>query len=163
MTSPARGATLRELLGPLAFLSRVPVPSSVFAGDDRNLGRVARAFPAAGFLIALPASLAFGLLLSIHVDPLLAALIALTVQTLTTGALHEDGLSDTADGLGGGRDREQSLAIMKDSRIGTYGAIALVLSFGGGATSSRYATTRAARSRWTGWARSQRSAPSSWA
>jgi adenosylcobinamide-GDP ribazoletransferase len=114
----------------LAFLSRVPVPSSVFAGDDGNLGRVARAFPAAGLPIALPAAVAFGLLLWIHADPLLAALIALTIQTLTTGALHEDGLSDTADGLGGGRNREDSLAIMKDSRIGTYGAIALVLSFG---------------------------------
>lgn len=114
----------------LAFLSRIPVSSSVFDGHDGNLGRVSRAFPAAGLLIALPAALAFGLLLRLHADPLLAALLALTVQTLTTGALHEDGLSDTADGLGGGKDRDRSLAIMKDSRIGTYGAIALVLSFG---------------------------------
>jgi adenosylcobinamide-GDP ribazoletransferase len=114
----------------LAFLSRIPVPSLLFTGDDGNLGRVARVFPTAGVLIALPAGLAFGLLLSIHVDPLVGALVALTMQTLATGALHEDGLGDTADGLGGGRNREQSLAIMKDSRIGTYGAIAIVLSFG---------------------------------
>jgi adenosylcobinamide-GDP ribazoletransferase len=54
--------------------------------------------------------------------------MALTVQILITGALHEDGLTDTADGIGGGRDRERALAIMKDSRIGTYGALALILS-----------------------------------
>ncbi len=114
----------------LAFLSRIPVPGRVFEGHDGNLGRISGAFPLAGFLIALPAALAFGILLAIHGDPLAAALIALAVQALTTGALHEDGLSDTADGLGGGKDRERALSIMKDSRIGTYGAIALVLSFG---------------------------------
>jgi adenosylcobinamide-GDP ribazoletransferase len=119
-----------DVLRALAFLSRIPVPQSVFDGDDGNLGRVAGTFPIAGLLIALPASLALLVLLAVHADPLMAALIALAVQTLTSGALHEDGLSDTADGLGGGRDRERALAIMKDSRIGTYGAIALILSFG---------------------------------
>jgi len=105
------------------------MPSAVFADDDGNLARVARAFPLAGALIALPAALLFGLLAAAGVDPLLAALLTLTVQTMISGALHEDGLSDTADGLGGGRDAAKALAIMKDSRIGTYGAIALILSF----------------------------------
>jgi adenosylcobinamide-GDP ribazoletransferase len=114
----------------LAFLSRVPVPPSAFEGDDGNLGRLSRAFPAAGLLIALPPAAVLAVLLAWHADPLMSAFIALGVQTLITGALHEDGLSDTADGLGGGKDREHALAIMKDSRIGTYGAIALVLSFG---------------------------------
>ena len=50
--------------------------------------------------------------------------------SLLTGALHEDGLADTADGFGGGRDREQKLAIMRDSRLGTFGVLALVLSVG---------------------------------
>src|SRR5690606_24070433 len=59
----------------------------------------------------------------------LSAFLALALQAFLTGALHEDGLSDTADGVGGGRDRESALRIMKDSRIGTYGAVALVLSF----------------------------------
>jgi len=49
---------------------------------------------------------------------------------LLTGALHDDGLSDTADGLGGGKDRESALSIMRDSRIGSYGAVSLILSFG---------------------------------
>lgn len=114
----------------LAFLSRVPVPSSFFEGHDGKLGDTARAFPVAGLLIALPAAIVFGALLALGSDPLMAALLALAIQTVTTGALHEDGLSDTADGLGGGKDRDRALAIMKDSRIGTYGAVALILSFG---------------------------------
>jgi len=56
--------------------------------------------------------------------------LIVAMQALVTGALHEDGLGDTADGLGGGRDREAALTIMKDSRIGTYAAVALILSFG---------------------------------
>ncbi|ENN89288.1 cobalamin synthase [Rhizobium freirei PRF 81] len=114
----------------VAFLSRIPVSTSFFAGHDGKLGPVSRAFPLAGLLVVFPAAAAFGLLLAFHADPLMAALLALTVQTITTGGLHEDGLSDTADGLGGGRDRDRILSIMKDSRIGTYGAAALILSFG---------------------------------
>lgn len=119
-----------DIVRAIAFLSRIPVPPSFFENYSGNLSRVAHAFPPAGVLIALPAAIVFGLLLGLQADPLLAALLALTVQTLTSGALHEDGLSDTADGLGGGRDRDRALAIMKDSRIGNYGAIALLLSFG---------------------------------
>ena len=92
--------------------------------------RMAGAFPAAGLVIAAPAALLVFVALSFGADPLLAALLALSLQTLITGALHEDGLADSADGLGGGRDRDHALDIMKDSRIGTYGVIALVLSFG---------------------------------
>jgi len=121
---------MRDTARAVAFLSRIPVPTSFFAGYDGKLAPVSRAFPLAGLLIALPAALAFGALLALHADPLLAALLALTLQTVITGTLHEDGLSDTADGLGAGKDRERALAIMKDSRIGTYGAAALILSFG---------------------------------
>lgn len=113
----------------VAFLSRIPMPQSLFKGYDGSLGRLVRAFPFAGLVIGLVPALAFLLLLGLRTDPLMAALIALAVQTLVTGALHEDGLADTADGIGGGKSREQSLIIMKDSRIGTYGAVALILSF----------------------------------
>ncbi|MEZ2127281.1 MULTISPECIES: adenosylcobinamide-GDP ribazoletransferase [unclassified Sinorhizobium] len=113
----------------IAFLSRLPVPQRFFLGHDGKLTRVARTFPTAGLLIALPAALTLVLVSSLHADPLLAVLLTLAVQTLATGALHEDGLADTADGLGG-RDRERALAIMKDSHIGTYGVIVLLLSFG---------------------------------
>ncbi|ASW06854.1 adenosylcobinamide-GDP ribazoletransferase [Rhizobium sp. 11515TR] len=121
---------MRDIARAVAFLSRVPVPSSFFEGHDGKLSRVSRAFPFAGLLIALPSALTFSVLLALNADPLMAALLALAVQTILTGALHEDGLSDTADGLGGGKNRERALEIMKDSRIGTYGAAALILSFG---------------------------------
>ncbi|MBB3382078.1 MULTISPECIES: adenosylcobinamide-GDP ribazoletransferase [unclassified Rhizobium] len=121
---------LRDIARSVAFLSRIPVPSSFFEGDDGKLSRVSRAFPVAGLLIALPSALTFSVLLALNADPLMAALLALAVHTLLTGALHEDALSDTADGLSGGKDRERALEIMKDSRIGTYGAAALILSFG---------------------------------
>jgi adenosylcobinamide-GDP ribazoletransferase len=120
----------RDVARSVAFLSRIPMPPSLFDGHDGALGAMARAFPLAGLLIALPASALFGLLLGVGADPLMTAMLALAVLTLTTGVLHEDGLSDTADGLGGGKDRERALAIMKDSRIGTYGAVGLILSFG---------------------------------
>ncbi|MBB3918145.1 adenosylcobinamide-GDP ribazoletransferase [Rhizobium fabae] len=113
----------------VAFLSRIPMPQSMFTGYDGRLGRLVRAFPFAGIVIGFVPGLALLLLLGLRADPLMAALIALSIQALVTGALHEDGLADTADGIGGGKSREQALIIMKDSRIGTYGAIALILSF----------------------------------
>ena len=113
----------------VGFLSRIAVPGRFFAGHDGSLSRAVRAFPVAGLLIALPPAAVFATLLAGGADPLLAAFIALALQTFLTGALHEDGLSDTADGIGGGRDRETALRIMKDSRIGSYGAVSLILSF----------------------------------
>ncbi|KQV27645.1 cobalamin synthase [Rhizobium sp. Root1203] len=113
----------------VAFLSRIPMPRAAFAGFDGNLARVARVFPVAGILIGLLPAIVLFIMLLLHADRLMSALVALAVQAVVTGALHEDGLADCADGIGGGHDRAQSLTIMKDSRIGTYGAIALILSF----------------------------------
>jgi adenosylcobinamide-GDP ribazoletransferase len=105
------------------------VPDRFFRGHDGTISRAVRAFPAAGLIIgALPALLL--VLLADKGDPLLASLIALALSSLMTGALHEDGLADATDGLGGGRDRDHALIIMKDSRIGSYGVVALILSFG---------------------------------
>ncbi|WP_108003201.1 adenosylcobinamide-GDP ribazoletransferase [Mycoplana dimorpha] len=114
----------------VAFLSRIRVPQRHFAGHDGRLSRTVRAFPVAGVLIALPAAALLAIFKALGVSTLFSAFIVLAVQTLLTGALHEDGLADTADGLGGGRDRDSMLAIMKDSRSGSYGVVALVLSFG---------------------------------
>lgn len=114
----------------VAFLSRIHMPQRHFVNFDGRLSRAVRAFPVAGLLIVLPAAAVVSIFSAIHAAPLFTAFVAVTIQTLITGALHEDGLSDTADGLGGGRTKESALIIMKDSRIGSYGAVALILSFG---------------------------------
>jgi adenosylcobinamide-GDP ribazoletransferase len=113
------------------FFSRLPLPK-VNAADDPSappaFSRIARAAPLAGAVIALPAAAA-GMLLGFTLlpGPAVAAL-TLGLLALTTGALHEDGLSDVADGFFGGATREKRLQIMKDSRIGAFGALALILT-----------------------------------
>ena len=114
----------------LGFLSRVPVPARFFVDHDGSMRQTSGAFAVAGALIALPPAVLLGLLLHFDVKPELASLLALTLQILLTGGLHEDGLADCADGLGGGRTRERMLEIMKDSRLGAYGGLALILSLG---------------------------------
>jgi len=115
----------------IRFYSRLPVPA--LPGETElhalpDFRRVPRALPFAAIVIALPAAL---VLLGAGVAGLgstLAASLAITAFVLTTGAFHEDGLADTADGLFGGHTIERRLEIMKDSRVGSYGALALGLS-----------------------------------
>jgi adenosylcobinamide-GDP ribazoletransferase len=123
------GELIKDLVHSVGFLSRLPMPARFFAGHDGSLARTVRAFPLAGSLIVLPAAALYGLLAALGLEPMVTSLVALVLLTLITGALHEDGLSDTADGIGGGRDRDKALAIMRDSRIGSYGACALILSY----------------------------------
>lgn len=119
---------IADLARSVAFLSRIPVPDRFFLGQSGSFSRAVRAFPLAGVLVALiPALVLYTL--SQTGDALVTSLIALALMVLMTGALHEDGLADAADGLGGGRDREHALSIMKDSRIGSYGVVAMLLSF----------------------------------
>lgn len=117
---------LRLFFTALSFFTRIPC--SRWAGqDERDLNRAARYFPLVGVLVGLVAALVY--LLAARVLPQEVAVIASMAATLwITGAFHEDGLSDTADGLGGGWTKEQALTIMKDSRVGNYGAIALVMA-----------------------------------
>lgn len=124
------GGYFGDAMRSVAFLSRIPVPPRFFAGEVPPLSVQVRAFPLAGALILLAPALCLWLALSLQAAPLLAAFLTLTLQALLTGALHEDGLSDAADGLFGGHTKADVLAIMKDSRLGSYGGVALVLSFG---------------------------------
>ena len=117
---------LKETMRALAFLSRLPVSSRWFSDYDGALAGTVRGFPFAGIIIALPAALA--LLVTASLPGLSSALIIVAVLIITTGALHEDGLADVADGFYGGKTVERRLKIMKDSAIGSYGTLALILS-----------------------------------
>ena len=119
---------LALLLSALQFLTRLPAPGWIGWSDDR-LARASRYFPMVGLLLGLVAG-AIWCGLAHVLPPAAAAGLALAALLLTTGALHEDGLSDCCDGLGGGRTRERALEIMRDSRIGAYGAAGIVLSLG---------------------------------
>ncbi len=114
-----------EFLNALRFMTIVPVPSSDAATAPDWLSHCVKYFPAVG--IGIGAASAVVLLLAGAIwGPVIAALFAVAASIAVTGALHEDGLADTADGFGGGWSAEKRLAIMKDSRIGAYGTLALV-------------------------------------
>lgn len=108
----------------LAFLTRLPVRAP---WDDARLAASVAMFPLVGALIGLLGALAYGAAAGLGLPPWPAAVIALALMVALTGALHEDGLADTADSLGGATPADR-LRIMRDSRLGSYGAIALVLA-----------------------------------
>jgi adenosylcobinamide-GDP ribazoletransferase len=110
----------------ISLCTRLPVgPAEPIA--DGDVARASWTFPIAGFLVGLAGALIYGIAIRLNVAPQPAAALALATTLLLTGAMHEDGLADTADSLGGD-NRERKLAIMRDSRIGTFGACALAIS-----------------------------------
>ena len=127
--APARTVLepLRLLVVALRFLTRLPLPEVKFGGDD--LRRASALFPLVGAVVA-----GIGVALRAALEPLwgtgVATLAAVAAMIAVTGALHEDGLADTADGLWGGWTPARRLEIMRDSRIGTYGAVALIVVLG---------------------------------
>ena len=119
--------TLRDLLAALRFFTRLPLPART--DEDRPLARAALGFPLAGLVIGALTALVWAGAVSL-LPALPAAGLAIAAGLIITGALHEDGLSDCADGLGGGSTRERALEIMRDSRIGAFGAAALIITIG---------------------------------
>jgi adenosylcobinamide-GDP ribazoletransferase len=114
-----------------AVLTRLPVAPSTgddAAPEDGAVATASWAFPAVGAGIGVIAALVLFIASMFGLGAAPSALLALVAAGLVTGALHEDGLADTADGFGGGHDRDEKLAIMRDSRQGTYGILALILS-----------------------------------
>ena len=114
-----------DLLTAVQFLTRLRVPFVPYEQD--SLARGVKYFPIVGLLIGSGSAVLY-LTLSPHLPLLIVALLIVVYLVAVTGCLHEDGLADSADGFGGGWERERVLEIMRDSRIGTYGTAALALS-----------------------------------
>lgn len=109
----------------LRFFTRLPVPAWVGHSEDL-LNHAARYFPLVGVVVGLIAAAAYQLAAWV-LPATIAIVLSMALTLLATGAFHEDGFADACDGFGGGWDKAQVLAIMKDSRIGAYGAIGITL------------------------------------
>ena len=117
--------TVNELLLAFQFMTRIPI--SGLPREPRALARAAKFFPVVGLAVGLIGVAIYRALVA-RMQPQLVALVLLVYLVLITGALHEDGLADAADGFGGGWTKEKILMIMRDSRIGSFGAVAVTLS-----------------------------------
>ncbi len=115
---------LRDLITALQFLTILPQRRDRMPGEA-GLARAMAYFPLVGFLIGLCLVAADSLFLSISLPQTITNLLLVLLSVLVTRALHIDGLADTFDGLMGGHDKESRLAIMKDSRLGTAGGLAI--------------------------------------
>lgn len=120
----------RDIRLVLSFFTRLPVNAPADGGGlaPANLAGAARAFPIAGLAVGLVGSLIYFLAMELGLSGLLAALLAVAATVIVGGALHEDGLADFADMLGVRGDRARRLSVMRDSRIGSYGVLALGFS-----------------------------------
>ena len=126
---------VREFLLAVQFFTRVPIVGRLagWVGFSPALLRASAGhFPGVGLLVGVVVATAYAavnaMLPDTHFTPLVAAVLSTVISVLLTGGFHEDGLADVADGLGGSYDRTRALDIMKDSRVGAFGAMALVLA-----------------------------------
>ena len=115
----------RYFLLALGFFTRIPVPNFVDF-QESELNHSTKYFPLIGIIVGVIGAASFALSAE-FLPQNIAVLISMATTIYLTGAFHEDGLADSADGLGGGWGRERILTIMQDSRLGTYGAVALFL------------------------------------
>lgn len=124
---------LADVAGCVRFFSRLPIPALGASDNPAHMPEFrhsAWALPIAGLVIALPALLLVSGLHVAQAPASVAAFLFVGLLVLCSGGLHEDGLADLADGFGGGMNRDRKLSIMKDSRIGAYGVLALILVTG---------------------------------
>lgn len=112
----------------LVFFTRIPAPQGVDFSAE-NLNRASRYFPLVGAFVGLIAALVWWCSAQFFPNEI-AILLSMAATLLATGCFHEDGLADCADGFGGGWEKSQVLEIMKDSRIGTYGTVVLIIALG---------------------------------
>src|SRR5271166_6338648 len=118
----------RDVGDALRFFTRAPLGDDPSRAAPLDINRVAWAAPLAGAAVGLVGALILALTAKLGLPALMRAGLATAALVLATGGLHEDGIADVADGFGGGATRAEKLEIMRDSRIGAYGAIALTLS-----------------------------------
>jgi adenosylcobinamide-GDP ribazoletransferase len=111
----------------ILICTRLPLGFSAVIASG-GIARASWALPVAGMLVGAAGAFVFWGACKLGLPPPLAAGLTLAATLVATGCLHEDGLADTADGFGGGQDRARKLEIMRDSRLGTYGACALAMS-----------------------------------
>jgi len=128
MTMRALLHEVRLFFTALQFLTRLPVPRWV-GFEPAWLQQSVRHFPLVGLLVGAVGAAVMGAAHWLWPDSIAAGL-SMAATVLLTGAFHEDGFADTCDGLGGAVDRARALAIMKDSRIGSYGSVGLILMLG---------------------------------
>jgi adenosylcobinamide-GDP ribazoletransferase len=126
-SSPRFAPVLRDIGDALRFFTRLRVGEPCLSAP-LDVGRIAWASPVAGVAVGLIGALVLALAALLGLPPLLRAGLATAALVAVTGALHEDGLADAADGFGGGATRARKLEIMRDSRIGAYGALAIALA-----------------------------------
>lgn len=124
------GGWINDIRRAGGFLTRLPV-GPIEPGVGGSLADASRAFPLIGLVVGLAGGLVYLIATGLGVPAMPAAVLAVGAQAGLTGALHEDGLADLADGLAGGRTIERRLEIMRDSRIGATGAVALILMLAG--------------------------------
>lgn len=110
----------------LAFMILTRLPVGRISGEVPPLAASVWAFPLVGLALGLAMALVFAGATALNLPELAAALLALALSAVVTGGLHEDGLADMADGFGGGQTVSRKLEIMRDSRIGSYGVLALI-------------------------------------
>jgi adenosylcobinamide-GDP ribazoletransferase len=129
MTMPGAwlGSLASDLKISILFCTRLPLAHSDPI-EGRDLARASWAMPIAGALVGALGALVYWIAHRVGLPSLPAAAFALAATMAATGCLHEDGLADTTDGFGGGKNHEHKLEIMRDSRIGTYGTCALMIS-----------------------------------
>ncbi len=130
MTSLKHGLQNRLAEAQLAIMLLTRFPVGRISDPGPSVAAACWAFPLAGLAVGVATSATMAGTLWLGLPREIAAGLALAVGVITTGGLHEDGLADVADGFGGGRTRERKLEIMRDSRIGSYGALALILMIG---------------------------------
>ena len=120
------GQRASEIRLAFSLLTRVPVGR--IEGAVPPLAASGWAWPLVGAVVGAIMALAGGAGLWLGLPPVMVAILSLAAGAWVTGAMHEDGLADVADGFGGGRDRARKLEIMRDSRVGSYGVLALILA-----------------------------------